>query len=237
MFLYNTFCLQVTCVINNFQQFLPSPPPLGPQHPEPMLGVPMVALPCVESPLEKLSGTQVRGRGGCEKQSCSQMSDKHPLSFYWHVLSHPLLKTKHACPKPNMHPWYQLRHQSNSFTFFFCTPFSCCRLIRTWICQDRPNSSLNPYGSISLGCNYCTGVWFSIHNCKEIYWNFSVCNQQTVHPLFALTVFKHCSQLFCAHLKELYSKLEMLFHFPAPPISCLSWSTWANFGSSSYNLI
>ncbi|XP_036004352.1 phospholipid phosphatase-related protein type 2a isoform X4 [Fundulus heteroclitus] len=46
----------VTCVINNFQQFQPSPPQLRPQRPESMLGMPMVTLPCVESPLEKLSG-------------------------------------------------------------------------------------------------------------------------------------------------------------------------------------
>ncbi|KAI4788882.1 hypothetical protein KUCAC02_035577 [Chaenocephalus aceratus] len=48
----------VTCVINNFQQMLPSPPPLQPHRPESMLGMPMVTLPCVESPLEKLSGSQ-----------------------------------------------------------------------------------------------------------------------------------------------------------------------------------
>ncbi|XP_047213953.1 phospholipid phosphatase-related protein type 5-like isoform X3 [Girardinichthys multiradiatus] len=46
----------VTCVINNFQQFQPGPPPLRPQRPESMLGMPMVTLPCVESPLEKLCG-------------------------------------------------------------------------------------------------------------------------------------------------------------------------------------
>ncbi|XP_029014551.1 phospholipid phosphatase-related protein type 5 isoform X2 [Betta splendens] len=45
----------VTCVINNFQQ-LQSPPPSPPQHhrPESMLGVPMVTLPCVDSPLENI---------------------------------------------------------------------------------------------------------------------------------------------------------------------------------------
>ncbi|KAJ8363416.1 hypothetical protein SKAU_G00122470 [Synaphobranchus kaupii] len=44
----------VTCVINNFQQtqILPSPAP--PQRPEPVLSMPMMPLPCVESPLEKL---------------------------------------------------------------------------------------------------------------------------------------------------------------------------------------
>ncbi|XP_037332707.2 phospholipid phosphatase-related protein type 2a isoform X1 [Pungitius pungitius] len=46
----------VTCVINNFQQILPSPPPPQPQRPESVLGMPMVTLPCVESPLEKLRG-------------------------------------------------------------------------------------------------------------------------------------------------------------------------------------
>ncbi|XP_029293561.1 phospholipid phosphatase-related protein type 2a isoform X3 [Cottoperca gobio] len=44
----------VTCVINNFQQMLPSPPVLRPQRPESMLGMPMVTLPCVESPLENI---------------------------------------------------------------------------------------------------------------------------------------------------------------------------------------
>lgn len=58
--------LQVTCVINNFQQMQPSPPPPRPYRPESVLGMPMVTLPCVESPLEKLSGPQVRGGGGCE---------------------------------------------------------------------------------------------------------------------------------------------------------------------------
>uniref|UniRef100_A0AAQ4S6E4 Phospholipid phosphatase related 2a n=1 Tax=Gasterosteus aculeatus aculeatus TaxID=481459 RepID=A0AAQ4S6E4_GASAC len=54
----------VTCVINNFQQILPNLPPPRPQRPESVLGMPMVTLPCVESPLEKLSGPQVRGGGG-----------------------------------------------------------------------------------------------------------------------------------------------------------------------------
>ncbi|XP_023647578.2 phospholipid phosphatase-related protein type 5 isoform X2 [Paramormyrops kingsleyae] len=44
----------VTCVINNFQQPRPHPPPVPPPRPEPTVGIPMVALPCVESPLEKL---------------------------------------------------------------------------------------------------------------------------------------------------------------------------------------
>uniref|UniRef100_G3NT08 Phospholipid phosphatase related 2a n=1 Tax=Gasterosteus aculeatus TaxID=69293 RepID=G3NT08_GASAC len=48
----------VTCVINNFQQILPNLPPPRPQRPESVLGMPMVTLPCVESPLEKLSGPQ-----------------------------------------------------------------------------------------------------------------------------------------------------------------------------------
>nr|XP_040047357.1 phospholipid phosphatase-related protein type 2-like isoform X1 [Gasterosteus aculeatus aculeatus] len=46
----------VTCVINNFQQILPNLPPPRPQRPESVLGMPMVTLPCVESPLEKLRG-------------------------------------------------------------------------------------------------------------------------------------------------------------------------------------
>ncbi|KAK7940173.1 hypothetical protein WMY93_003499 [Mugilogobius chulae] len=50
----------VTCVINNFQRLQPSGPPARSQRPDSMLGVPMVTLPCVESPLEKLSGSQVR---------------------------------------------------------------------------------------------------------------------------------------------------------------------------------
>ncbi|XP_034046206.1 phospholipid phosphatase-related protein type 2a isoform X5 [Thalassophryne amazonica] len=49
----------VTCVINSFQQMQPSPPgPQRPQRPESVLGMPMATLPCVESPLEKLSGPQ-----------------------------------------------------------------------------------------------------------------------------------------------------------------------------------
>ncbi|XP_029582659.1 phospholipid phosphatase-related protein type 2a isoform X2 [Salmo trutta] len=44
----------VTCVINNFQQTRPPPPPPRPQRPESVLGMPMVALPCVESPLENI---------------------------------------------------------------------------------------------------------------------------------------------------------------------------------------
>ncbi|XP_067334076.1 phospholipid phosphatase-related protein type 2a isoform X2 [Channa argus] len=49
----------VTCVINNFQRLQPCPPPPSrPQRPESVLGMPMVTLPCVESPLEKLSGPQ-----------------------------------------------------------------------------------------------------------------------------------------------------------------------------------
>ncbi|XP_066564090.1 phospholipid phosphatase-related protein type 2a isoform X1 [Amia ocellicauda] len=45
----------VTCVINNFQQSRSLAPPPRPLRPEPMVGMPMMSLPCVESPLEKLS--------------------------------------------------------------------------------------------------------------------------------------------------------------------------------------
>ncbi|XP_039628487.1 phospholipid phosphatase-related protein type 5 isoform X1 [Polypterus senegalus] len=43
----------VTCVINNFQSRRPPLPKLP--RPEPLVGMPMMTLPCVESPLEKLS--------------------------------------------------------------------------------------------------------------------------------------------------------------------------------------
>ncbi|XP_061557466.1 phospholipid phosphatase-related protein type 2a isoform X3 [Phycodurus eques] len=46
----------VTCVINSFQQTQPSPSAQQPQRPQSTLGMPMVTLPCVESPLEKLRG-------------------------------------------------------------------------------------------------------------------------------------------------------------------------------------
>ncbi|XP_048056319.1 phospholipid phosphatase-related protein type 5 isoform X2 [Megalobrama amblycephala] len=50
----------VTCVINNFKQTQPYLPPLRlpvhPPRPEPSLNMPMVAMPCVESPLEKFQG-------------------------------------------------------------------------------------------------------------------------------------------------------------------------------------
>ncbi|KAK1799251.1 hypothetical protein P4O66_007493 [Electrophorus voltai] len=72
----------VTCVINNFQQAKPPPPPARPQHPESVLGMPMVALPCVESPLEKLSGTQVRGGAGLHGDLHSLRSHDHqPYRF------------------------------------------------------------------------------------------------------------------------------------------------------------
>nr|XP_033478781.1 phospholipid phosphatase-related protein type 5-like isoform X2 [Epinephelus lanceolatus] len=54
----------VSCVINNFQQtqramaMATSPPP---QRPEPPIGLPLLSLPRVESPLEKLSGLQAPG--------------------------------------------------------------------------------------------------------------------------------------------------------------------------------
>ncbi|XP_018616911.1 phospholipid phosphatase-related protein type 5 isoform X2 [Scleropages formosus] len=51
----------VTCVINNFQQPQPPTPPVRPPRPQPVVGVPTVALPRVESPLEKLSGPQTSG--------------------------------------------------------------------------------------------------------------------------------------------------------------------------------
>uniref|UniRef100_A0A3Q4HTI2 Phosphatidic acid phosphatase type 2/haloperoxidase domain-containing protein n=1 Tax=Neolamprologus brichardi TaxID=32507 RepID=A0A3Q4HTI2_NEOBR len=54
----------VSCVINNFrptQIAAPTPPP--PQRSEPPVGLPLLSLPRVESPLEKLSGLQVRGGG------------------------------------------------------------------------------------------------------------------------------------------------------------------------------
>ncbi|KAM9785079.1 phospholipid phosphatase-related protein type 2a isoform X1 [Syngnathus typhle] len=46
----------VTCVINNFQQMQPRLSLQVAQRPESTLGMPMVTLPCVESPLEKLLG-------------------------------------------------------------------------------------------------------------------------------------------------------------------------------------
>ncbi|MEQ2191090.1 hypothetical protein XENOCAPTIV_020570 [Xenoophorus captivus] len=53
----------VSCVINNFRPTklavqIPTPPP---QRPEPPISLPLLSLPRVESPLEKLSGFQVRG--------------------------------------------------------------------------------------------------------------------------------------------------------------------------------
>ncbi|KAF3852248.1 hypothetical protein F7725_005603 [Dissostichus mawsoni] len=51
--------MNVSCVINNFEQTqisMPSPPPH--QRPEPPIGIPLLSLPRVESPLEKLSGLQ-----------------------------------------------------------------------------------------------------------------------------------------------------------------------------------
>ncbi len=55
---------QVSCVINNFKptQIAASTPP-PPQRPEPPMGMPLLSLPRVESPLEKLSGLQVRDGG------------------------------------------------------------------------------------------------------------------------------------------------------------------------------
>ncbi|KTG40121.1 hypothetical protein cypCar_00001408, partial [Cyprinus carpio] len=60
--MYSAVYTVVTCVINNFQQtqsqLPPLPPPVYLPRPEPSLNMPMVAMPCVESPLEKLSGPQ-----------------------------------------------------------------------------------------------------------------------------------------------------------------------------------
>nr|XP_020452824.1 phospholipid phosphatase-related protein type 5-like isoform X2 [Monopterus albus] len=50
----------VSCVINNFQPTqiaLPTPPP--PQRPDPSVGLPLLTLPRVESPLEKLQGYRI----------------------------------------------------------------------------------------------------------------------------------------------------------------------------------
>ncbi|XP_068448195.1 phospholipid phosphatase-related protein type 5 isoform X1 [Clinocottus analis] len=51
----------VSCVINNFKQtqiaMQTSPPP--PQRPEPAMGIPLLSLPRVESPLEKLQGYRI----------------------------------------------------------------------------------------------------------------------------------------------------------------------------------
>lgn len=68
--------LQVTCVVNSFQWAPPPPLPGRPQRPESVLGMPMMALPCVESPLEKLSGPQVRGGGSGRQQD--RGGDTHP---------------------------------------------------------------------------------------------------------------------------------------------------------------
>ncbi|KAF1379042.1 hypothetical protein PFLUV_G00171900, partial [Perca fluviatilis] len=98
----------VTCVINSFQQMLPSPPPLRAQRPESVLGMPMVTLPCVESPLEKLSGPQVRGRGGYEGLRYTP-----PLSLvsYLNLLS---FQNMHA-PSPTCTPCTSTDIQVNPF--------------------------------------------------------------------------------------------------------------------------
>ncbi|XP_017577571.1 phospholipid phosphatase-related protein type 5 isoform X1 [Pygocentrus nattereri] len=52
----------VTCVINNFQQTQPPMPLLvRPPRPEPSLSMPMVAMPSVESPLEKFQSLSTQG--------------------------------------------------------------------------------------------------------------------------------------------------------------------------------
>ncbi|XP_029919001.1 phospholipid phosphatase-related protein type 5-like isoform X3 [Myripristis murdjan] len=51
----------VTCVINNFQPTKIAAPVLPPQRPEPPIALPLLSLPRVESPLEKLSGLQAAG--------------------------------------------------------------------------------------------------------------------------------------------------------------------------------
>ncbi|KAL6455776.1 hypothetical protein MHYP_G00356270 [Metynnis hypsauchen] len=52
----------VTCVINNFQQTQSSMPLLvRPPRPEPSLSMPMVAMPSVESPLEKFQSLSTQG--------------------------------------------------------------------------------------------------------------------------------------------------------------------------------
>lgn len=117
--LYVGFYHQVTCVINNFQQLQPGLPPPRPQRPESMLGMPMVTLPSVESPLEKLSGPQVRGGGGCEAQLCSQKGwDTHPLSLNW-IRDLPFVPQKRTnsnmhAPSPPARP-VLAKHPSESF--------------------------------------------------------------------------------------------------------------------------
>lgn len=77
--------LQVSCVINNFK---PSklavlmPPP--PQRPEPPTGLPLLTLPRVESPLQKLSVVQVGGL-----VVLRLMSIKTPTTF-WTLLCVPI---------------------------------------------------------------------------------------------------------------------------------------------------
>lgn len=83
----------MTCVINNFQRTLPGPPPPRPQRPESVLGMPMVTLPCVESPLEKLSGPQVRGGGGGRGMPAALTEEglrcTHPLVSYLEFVDPP----------------------------------------------------------------------------------------------------------------------------------------------------
>lgn len=55
-------------MINNFQPtHLAAPTPLPLQRPEATVGIPLLSLPRVESPLEKLSGLQVRDGDGSGK--------------------------------------------------------------------------------------------------------------------------------------------------------------------------
>lgn len=70
-------------MINNFRptQIAASTPP-PPQRSEPPVGLPLLSLPRVESPLEKLSGLQVRG-GGNEMYQSNQNNvlNVHVLVF------------------------------------------------------------------------------------------------------------------------------------------------------------
>ncbi|XP_023691981.1 phospholipid phosphatase-related protein type 5-like isoform X2 [Paramormyrops kingsleyae] len=69
----------VTCVVNNFQQTRPAALPSRPPRPDSAPGMPVVVLPCVENPLEKLSGSQISDHqswsGHPVNRACSRGAD------------------------------------------------------------------------------------------------------------------------------------------------------------------
>ncbi len=113
---------QVSCVINNFQPTqIAMPTPSPPQRAEPPMGLPLLTLPRVESPLEKLSGLQVRDGGN--HYGRKTISRLHKVSvMYLFLTERCLLVRQTLTGYPHRPQRMNLNHFGDLLTFPLAPP-------------------------------------------------------------------------------------------------------------------